>query len=79
MITSLTLFSLYCRRPSAQKEIKANMQLRVLSQVKFDDVGTSQVNLTTKSYVIKRRNTIIITAKICICISVVKNILASHF
>ena len=32
------------------------MQLRVCSQVKVDEVGTSQVNLTTKSYVIKRRN-----------------------
>ena len=38
------------------------MQLRVLSQVKVDEVGTSQVNLTTKSNVIKKRNTIIVEA-----------------
>ena len=58
---------------------KVSMQLRVLSQVKVDEIGTSQVNLTTKSNVIKKRNIIGVKAKLCICMSVVKNILASHF
>ena len=51
------------------------MQLRVLSLVKVDEVGTSQFNLTTKSNIIKKRNIIIITYEYWFLYSVVKNMI----